>query len=830
MRPARSIPLLVALLAWAHGAGPASAQAIVPVTTKATATATPTPAAPASQTSDEQTLKAANLSATPEALLDFFRHRTRTGVDPEQVMALIRRLADPAAEARDRAFGQLVSLGPAAVAELRRAANNLDDLDAAARARQCLQYAEGPGSANLTRAAARLLGQLKPAGAAEVLLAYLPLADDGGVVDEVQDVLAGLALKDRQPDPAVLKALSDAIPVRRAVAAEALCRAGGPAQHERIRPLLKDPRPTVRLHAALGLARNHDAEAIPVLIDLLAELPKAERKLAEDYLTQLAGEWAVTVPGSSEEVLRHIRREVWKAWWESTTGANLLDEFRKRTLSEAEREKVLGLIRKLGDPDLMTREKASAVLLAMGPAAAPLLHQAVQKADAQARPYAVKCLELIEKDGSTVLPSAAVRLIALRKPAGAAEALLGYLPFAENDGITEELKNALAAVAEVNGRPDPVLVQALQDKVDARRAAAAEVLCRSGREEQLALVRPLLQDADLNVRLRAALALAGARDKQAVPVLIALLGEVPPEQSSPAADYLYRLAGDKAPTFLAANDAEARRKWRDAWADWWQKNGATVDLVKLEQSQRTLGLTLVIEQYHSARGHGRVFELDAAGKVLWQIAGLQYPLDAQYLPGDRVLIAEQNFNRVTERDLKGAILWQKQVNQPFRCQRLPNGNTLIGTRTQILEASPDGKEKVLFQVGQGANIAVASRLPNGRIAVLTYAAEYVLLDADGREVKKVPVAFLRAAAQSVDFLANGHVLASLNASGKVIEYNLDGKIFWEAKVPAPGNLTRLPNGNVLVVSQNSRLVELNRAGQTVGELKGDMLPWRAWRR
>ncbi len=830
MCSARVIAVLLTLGLWAHGAGPVGAQAIVPVATKPTPPAKPAATAPANQTSDERILHAAKLEAAPGALLDFFRQRTRTEVDPEQLTTLIRGLTDAAPEVRDRAFGRLVGFGPAAVAELRRAANNLDNLAAAARARQCLQYLEGPDSVNLTRAAAHLLGQLKPDGAAEVLLAYLPLADNNSVVDEVRDVLATLALKDQQPNPAIVKALADPVPVRRAVAAEVLCRAGGPAQHGRVRPLLHDPRPTVRLHAALGLARNHDAEAIPVLIDLLAELPKAERKLAEDYLTQLAGEWAVTVPQGNAEVLRHIRREVWKAWWQSTTGANLLDVFRKRTLSEADREKVLGLIRNLGDPDLVVREKAAAVLVAMGPAAAPLLHQAMQKADAQARPYAAKCLELIEKDGSTILPAAAVRLIALRKPAGAAAALLGYLPFAENDGITEEIKTALTAVAEVNGRADPVLAKALKDKAGARRAAAAEVLCRSDRADQLALVRPLLQDPDLNVRLRVALALAGARDKQAIPVLIALLGDLPPEQSSPAVDYLYRLAGDKAPSFLQTNDDAARRKWRDSWADWWAKNGAAVDLVKLEQSQRTLGLTLVVEQYNSARGPGRVFELDAAGKVLWQITGLQFPLDAQYLPGDHVLIAEQNFNRVTERDLKGAILWQKQVQQPLRCQRLPNGNTFIASRTQALEVSPDGKEKTLFQNPPGGNISAASRLPNGDIVLLTHSGQYVRLGADGRTIKNIQVAFLRPLAQYVDFLANDHVLVSLNASGKIVEYNLDGKIFWEAKVPAPGNLTRLSNGNVLVVSQNSRVVEVNRAGQTVRELKGNMLPWRAWRR
>ena len=45
--------------------------------------------------------------------------------------------------------------------------------------------------------------------------------------------------------------------------------------------------------AALALADDYQSDAVPVLIDLLADLPTEQRKQAEDYLTNLAGEWAV---------------------------------------------------------------------------------------------------------------------------------------------------------------------------------------------------------------------------------------------------------------------------------------------------------------------------------------------------------------------------------------------------------------------------------------------------------------------------------------------------------------------------------------------------------
>ena len=96
MCSARVIAVLLTLGFWVHGAGRAGAQAIVPVATKPTPSAKPAATAPANQTSDERILHAAKLEATPGALLDFFRQRTRTEVDPAQLTAIIRGLTDPA--------------------------------------------------------------------------------------------------------------------------------------------------------------------------------------------------------------------------------------------------------------------------------------------------------------------------------------------------------------------------------------------------------------------------------------------------------------------------------------------------------------------------------------------------------------------------------------------------------------------------------------------------------------------------------------------------------------------------------------------------------------
>src|SRR5262249_60607185 len=117
-------------------------------------------------------------------------------------------------------------------------ANAGDDRAAAGGPGQCLQHIEGAAGAALVKAAARIVGQQRPAGTAEVLLAYLPFAEDDETIRELEGALAAVALRDGQPDSTLTKALADPLPVRRAAAAEALCRAGGSRLHAQVRPLL----------------------------------------------------------------------------------------------------------------------------------------------------------------------------------------------------------------------------------------------------------------------------------------------------------------------------------------------------------------------------------------------------------------------------------------------------------------------------------------------------------------------------------------------------------------------------------------------------------------
>src|SRR5260370_31067684 len=90
---------------------------------------------------------------------------------------------------------------------------------------------------------------------------------------------------------------------------------------------------------------------------------------------------------------------------------------------------------------------------------------------------------------------------------------------------------------------------------------------------------------------------------------------------------------------------------------------------------------------------GKVVELGQNNNERWKIENLNYPVDAQVIGKDRVLVTEYQGRKVTERDHKGAVKWTKEVNNwPLSAQRLANGNTFIVMQNQLLEVNKEGKE------------------------------------------------------------------------------------------------------------------------------------------
>lgn len=775
---------------------------------------------------DEQLLRSAGLSTDMPHLVAFLRTRSRTAPEPGRIAHLIKQLGSQDAGPHRTAAAELVAWGSLALPALRELASDLAAPEAAARARRCLEAIQGKSGSSLPLAAARLLAAHKAEGTAAALLGYLPFADPPESAEEIIGVLTSVAMRDGRPEPAVVRALEDTAAIRRAAACAALCHSPWAGRWRAVRPLLEDKVPAVRLRAALALVEAQDAAAIPVLIDLLAELPAGNWHEAEEALRQVAGAWAPAVgSGKEDELARRIRRDAWAAWWRATDGPALLAALRKRTPTKADRGRARALIERLGDDTFAIREKATADLVALGVVALPLLRQALVGTDPETARRARECIDKIEHEPAQRLPVEALRLLTLRRPAGAAEALLAYLPYAEDESLETEAKVALAAAALTEGKLEAALVKALSEGEPSLRAAAAEALVRGGGEEGRIAVRPLLHDTSAEVRLRSALALATAGERDGVPALIELLGVLPAARSEEAEVFLRQLAGDKAPAEVT--DSKARARYRDAWAAWWRAHGATLDLTADAAPSQRLGYTLIM----LGGNPGSVFEVGRDGKKRWSIDNVAFPVDGWVLPGGRVLIAEYSGHKVTERTFKGEIKWEKAglPGQPVNVQRLGNGHTFIATDSHVLEVDRMGKEVYSFQVGEG--ITAAYKASAGQVLCLTQNGQCVRMDTRGKHVRTFSSNRSAAWTSGLDLLPGGRVLITQPNRNKVAEMDGAGKVLREVDAPSVTTATGTADGRVILASNSEgRVWEVDRAGKVVWEQKGLGSPFRARRR
>jgi hypothetical protein len=159
-------------------------------------------------------------------------------------------------------------------------------------------------------------------------------------------------------------------------------------------------------------------------------------------------------------------------------GPALLEYLRGQAPDPARLEKARALIKNLAAEAFAAREKATEELIALGPVALPLLREAARDRDLEVSRRAKQCLQQIGEEANRSTVAAAVRLAAVRRPAGAVPALLDLLPGAD-ETVAAEIKAALFALAQ-GGKPDEALVRALADRDPARRAAAAAALGKDG--------------------------------------------------------------------------------------------------------------------------------------------------------------------------------------------------------------------------------------------------------------------------------------------------------------------------------------------------------------
>jgi hypothetical protein len=529
--------------------------------------------------------------------------------------------------------------------------------------------------------------------------------------------------------------------------------------------------------------------------------------------------------------------------------ADLLDYFRKRTLKQPDPKQVAALVKQLGDEEFTAREKAFVALLELEASALAGLKEGESDPSLEVRKRVADLKQRIDNKAEPTKQAAAARILAKLKPEGMTDTLLAFLPFSNDPMVVDEVCKALGAVAVVNGKADPQLVNALADPVAVKRGAAGEALIRGNVKDAIPSIKKLLSDKDVSVRLRISLAMLRLQDKDVVPVLIDLLGELSANQLWPVEEALLRLAGDKAPAVSLGTDEPSRKACRAAWAKWHAValKDNTLDMARLSQENIYLGYTLIVQMNNRIggpagfrQGTGEVYELDKDKRVRWKIELTTQAVDAQMVGASRVLIAEYLGAKVTERDLKGDIKWEYPCGgNPIAVQRLANGNTFIAMQGRLVEVDRNKTEVWSYQ-RQQPDIVRAKKLPNGEVVFVHHnnfagnnTSTCVRIDGKTKEtIKSFNVQSIQMNWGSIDVLPNGNIIIPHYQTHQVREYDPNGgQVKTLTGLNWPNSVQRLPNGHTLVTSYSSRqIVEFDANGAQVSSHTVDGLIFNARRR
>jgi HEAT repeat protein len=699
-------------------------------------------------------------------------------------------------------------MGDYVISTLKKALGEILDPASEKNLKECIELVEGKGSENLISAALKVIASEGKAESSEVLFAYLPFAAEEILRNECESTLRGLFTTS---GTVFEKTLTDPNPYKRAVAAEILVRKGNPKQISMAKSLLNDTSSLVRTRLVLAFLEQKDRVAMPTALKLLASDSKDTSSLIETALATLAGELAIQGPKNDDSISRSINQAAWAGWWKSINEQDLLTLLRESTAPIAmitEADKVF----KDNNIELIKKYINSKSFKSNPALQAFLLNRAA---------FDMNIAKLIEPDSNAIklllqsnqVTPALIRLITLVRPANAIEIILAYIPSCNDDNIQDLLGECLGLYLNDQNTPPPALIAASTSSIEEIRTFAGRVLAQSPNEIAQKTCTTLLSDSSVRVRFEVARESIKNQNKSAIPVLIEMMTKVPAEKAEAIDQTLRAIAKDKSPE--SKNDSKVDAA---AWNTWWQKEGTQLVLTPGFKNQEALKNFLVVESFNQEKKSGRVFLVTPSGKTLWEITNLSNPTDALLLPNNKILITEQGANRITERDTKGNISWEKSATNPFLSQRLSNGNIFIASRNKIVEVGRNGNEIFSFSY-PNETILAACKTRTNEYALLSYNGVFLKLDSKGNEVSKSRIPFpTNFGINGGAITQNDRVLVSIPTLNKIMEFNFSGQSTWESTITMPGIPTKLPNGNVVAPSLNgSKIVEIQMDGKIIYE-------------
>ncbi len=192
----------------------------------------------------------------------------------------------------------------------------------------------------------------------------------------------------------------------------------------------------------------------------------------------------------------------------------------------------------------------------------------------------------------------------------------------------------------------------------------------------------------------------------------------------------------------------------------------------------------------------KILQCDAQGKVVWEYPA-EMARDVWQLPNGNVLFcyndqynskSNNNPSGVLEVTVAKAVIFHfKSTGQVWSCQRMADGQTLVGAASQ-------GKLLIVNPTGTVTR-EIRLKSPGGHSCIRNARA-----------------------------LANGHFLVAEEGAKTVREYDLESKIVWEKTVEFPVySAIRQPNGNTLICGKTA-ILEMDPDGLVQWKIQAQDIP------
>ena len=182
----------------------------------------------------------------------------------------------------------------------------------------------------------------------------------------------------------------------------------------------------------------------------------------------------------------------------------------------------------------------------------------------------------------------------------------------------------------------------------------------------------------------------------------------------------------------------------------------------------------------------------------------------------------------------GKIVWQYSMpiktasggNQEFDdATLLSNGNVVFSRMSGAGMVSPDKKVLWDYPAPHGTEIHSCQSIGKDRVLIMRNgnpAQAMIINTATGSVEKEIPiptpVTGTHGQFRHIRMTRAGTLLVPHLGDGKVVEYDLDGKVLWSVPAKSPWHAVRLKNGNTLIAGDWSRYArEVNPKGETVWE-------------